>query len=449
MFVTVTTGQFCGAPAGGLAAEQDRCIAQRVPTSELAPFLLSLLHAMPPASSSRLLPSLHAATCTSTQALETLLQGFHAQTGANATAPVGVGVGAGADGRSSERDLAAGGASAGSIGGQAQGKARSGTGTKLSQGKERRGASSSSHQQQHPLPTSTAHAPVVSVVIIDFVDGKEGSRGGAGAAAGPGSHFHSFHQQQFVSPRDKKLAGMRRKEREQVPDRVLGALREHGAAAGGMPWHAQEPSSRVQVVVRPVGHSYSAGMVLAVDLPLVVLRALNTFLLTALGPAAPPLGPPLSASPAGSVGMGYSGPAGAGSLTGVFGGGGGGGAGSAVSVSPAQQSFAQLLDSAEGLVVGTAAGSRVSAKRALRLLVAQLCTYCRQIGSRNSGGSASSDSAAGSSRSGGGGGRANKGSRGSADPRASRLAVFLYSIPDDQLDFLSCRVDMLLEAKLL
>ena len=239
--------------------------------------------------------------------------------------------------------------------------------------------------------------------------------------------------QQFNNPKEKKQAVLKEKKVEQIPNKVrallvsspaLGFVQSHHPSEGSSTAASISSSSGLVTLMRSAGAAYTPGVVLAVDLPFVLLRNLSTILMTRLHNAM-----------SSSVGR--------------------------EEYEALATNFVDVVGSAStanAALNNSSSSSAATNRKALKQVVFQLYTYAKQVtgtsgvpaatpaqghSGKQGGGSASSSSSASS---GGGSASSEKGASGAGTH--IMLQLFLYSIGDDQLDFLCCDARALLNAKL-
>jgi len=249
----------------------------------------------------------------------------------------------------------------------------------------------------------SAGATEKSVVIV-FLDAV--NSGPSGAVM---SERHSKDWQQFSNPKEKKQAMVKKKEQDHVPNKVRLILA--GYAASGMmgmgdAGAAAAAANNLTTTVRTPGSPYVPGVVLVVDAPFAVLRNLSTILLTRLH--------------------------------------------SALSSSTAREEYEALAATNFSEHQGaTGGGSSANYRKQLKQVVSQLCSYAKQATATtqtSSSASLATKQSAGTSTA---SGAAPAGASNLSSVQSGVLHVYLYSMSDNQLDFLCCDGRALLSAKLI
>jgi len=251
----------------------------------------------------------------------------------------------------------------------------------------------------NPSSSSRGIASAEKTVVIVFLDPVN-----AGPSGVVLNERHNKDWQQFNNPKEKKQAMVKKKEQDLVPGRVHAIL--SGYAACGMYMGALgtlgNDAAALSTAVRTPGSPYTPGVVLVLDAPFIVLRNLSTILLTRLH------------SPLGAV--------------------------------AAREEYEALAGASFPEHHGAA--SSTNYRKQLKQAVSQLCSYAKQL-TGNAVASAAQNTHI--KQSSGGNANAGVGSSGGGNaPGAgsSTLHVYLYSMSDNQLDFLCCDGKALLGAKL-
>lgn len=270
--------------------------------------------------------------------------------------------------------------------------------------------------EMQPVPSNasstggrSAPSAEKSVVIV-FLDAI--NSGPSGAVM---NERHSKDWQQFSNPKEKKQAMVKKKEQDQVPNRVRAILA--GYAACGMMGFSDTgtpTTTGLITAVRSPGSPYVPGVVLVVDAPFVVLRNLSTILLTRLHSA-------LSSSTAREE---YE------------------------ALAATNFSEQQHQSSTSGSSSG---GSGSNYRKQLKQVVSQLCSYAKQATAASSQASTAAVLPATKHNTGtaASSGPASSGASSISSVQAGALHVYLYSMSDNQLDFLCCDGKALLSAKLI